>query len=209
MIDMSKKLFIIAGAAVVIGLIVFWPSEREITNYPPKNDTIVAFGDSLVAGRGDDSGGGFVTDLEDELDVSIQNKGVDGDTTEDGLARLNSVIDQDPGIVILLLGGNDYLRDVPIETTRRNLSRIITRLHESGAVVILLGVRGGILRDNYADMYANLADTHGTAYIPNVLDGLIGDPELMHDKIHPNAEGYERIAERVGKKLERVIQKRL
>lgn len=190
-------------AAVLVGLGVLFfilfrsAAPTDITNYPGNGNTIVAFGDSLVAGVGDSEGGGFVGDLEASLGVSIVNRGVSGDTTADGLARLNEVIAENPNVVIVLFGGNDFLQQVPPEETFANLDEMITRLHQAGSMVVLLGVRGGLLRDEYADQYQALAKKHDTAYVSDVLGGLITDRSLMADRVHPNDAGYEVIAKRV------------
>lgn len=157
---------------------------------------IVAFGDSLVYGTGS-SGGGFVRILEQRIGRPIENLGVPGDTTADGLARLDEVLELDPALVILLLGGNDFLRQLPQDETFANLSTIIERLQAGGAVVLLAGVRGGLLRDSFAARYEELAGRHGTAYVHDVLDDTLGVSGYMADQVHPNDRGYAVIAERM------------
>lgn len=182
-------------------LYIFWP-EATVTNAPPKNNTIVVFGDSLVEGIGSERGGGFVSMLAERLDTNIVNMGVGGNTTADGLARLNEVQKKDAGTVIILLGGNDAIRRVPLEETFQNLERIIRTLQGDGAMVVLLGVRGGVLSDPYDEQYEALAERTGAVYVENVLKGLIGRGENMYDGIHPNDKGYAIIAERVADALE-------
>lgn len=198
-----RSLLIITGIAFCIGLLwFFFAPEAEIVNYPPKNSQIVAFGDSLVAGVGATSGNDFVSVLSRMLGNPIVNLGVLGDTTAQGLARVDQVIAKDPGTVILLLGGNDYLKKIPQEETFANLRSIIAKLQAQGAVVVLLGVRGGILRDNFIDGFDALAEETGVIYVPDVLDGLIGRDAYMSDAIHPNDQGYAQIAERVFSAIE-------
>lgn len=174
----------------------------HISNYPPKNETIVAFGDSLVFGQGATTGADFVSRLGAILGRDIINLGVSGDTTERGLSRLEEVLEKDPGTVIVLLGGNDFLRRIPLETTRSNLATIIEALKANGSVVVLLGVRGNLLGDSADAMYEELSKTYGTVYVPDVLDGLLLKPELMSDGIHPNDAGYKHIAERLARVFE-------
>jgi lysophospholipase L1-like esterase len=97
----------------------------------------------------------------------------------------------------VLLGGNDFLRKVPRDTTYANLKMIISNIQEKGSAVLLLGVRGGLLSDNADEMYEDLARETKSAYVPDVLDGLFGDSRFMSDSIHPNNEGYKRMAERI------------
>jgi acyl-CoA thioesterase-1 len=144
--------------------------------------------------------------LSRQIDEPIVNLGVRGDTTADALQRLDQVVAQDPQVVIVLFGGNDYLQQIPTAETFANLNQIITTIHDAGAVVILLGVRGGLLRDGYKGEYTDLAQSLGTAHVPDVLDGLIGSPDLMSDPIHPNDAGYQIIADKVEPVLRELVQ---
>lgn len=191
---------------VVLGLLALWWPDSSITNYPSSGTSIVAFGDSLVAGYGATEGRDFVSVLSDRLGVPIVNLGHNGDTTQAALARVDAVLSADPKVVLLLLGGNDYLRRVPQEVTRENLGAIIEAIQSDGAVVLLLGVRGGVLRDGYSAMYESLAEDYGTAYVPDVLDGLLGNRTYMYDAVHPNDAGHAYIAQRVAPVLKRLIE---
>lgn len=190
---------------VVFVVYYFFMHSENIVNYPPKNGPIVAFGDSLVVGVGSSETEGFVGLLAEKVGQSIINEGVRGDTTADGLARIETVLELKPRIVLLLLGGNDYLRKVPKAETSENLRTIIKTLQAEGILVVLLGVRGGVLTDGYETMYEEMAQTTGSVYVENVLDGIFGNASLMSDSIHPNREGYTMIAERVYKKLAAIL----
>ena len=178
-------------------------TNHPITNYPPKGHRVVALGDSLIVGIGAGSPeGGFIPVLEKRLDTAIVNKGVSGDTTRDGLMRLeNDVLNENPDIVIVLLGGNDYLRQIPEEETFANLRTIISQTQSHGAVVMLLGVHGGLLVDHFDDNFAALAKETGSLFVPNVLDGIIDNKTLMSDEIHPNDRGYEKIVDKIAPSL--------
>lgn len=186
---MARMALALLCFAVLVGCA---PAVPQATRDGP----VVAFGDSLIFGTGS-SGGGFVRLLEQRIGRPIVNLGVPGDTTADGLARLDEVLSMRPAIVIVLLGGNDYLRQVPQEQTFSNLGRIIERLQAEGAVVLLAGVRGGLLRDTFAARFEELAKLHGTAYVHDVLDDTLGVKGYMADQVHPNDRGYEVIADRV------------
>lgn len=202
-----EKILIGIGIAALFGfgIFIFWP-EATIKNYPSGGTTIVAFGDSLVEGFGATSGNDFVSVLSKQIGEPIINLGVSGNTTEMGLARVDEVLKQDPKIVILLLGGNDYLRRIPKERTRQNLATIIERIQAQGSMVVLLGVRGGILGDGFASMYEELSETYQTAYVPDVLDDLFGNNKYMSDGIHPNDAGYKMIADRVSDELQPLLK---
>lgn len=188
-----------------IGLAIF--TNHPIKNYPPKGTHIIALGDSLIVGVGaENPEKGFIPVLAKRLNITIINKGISGDTTHDALLRLSKdVLDEKPDIVILLVGGNDILKQVPKEETFVNLRSIIARIQSRGAIVLLLGIRGGLLTDQYDDDFAALAKATGSLYVPNVLLGLIGNNALMSDEIHPNDRGYERIVDRVAPVLEGLI----
>lgn len=199
----SIALVVAAGAIIALS---FALSGYDIENYPPKAGPIVAFGDSLVEGAGAASGNDFVSVLSRRIGEPIRNFGQGGDTTAAALSRLESVRAQKPRIAIVLLGGNDYLRKVPRKTTFENLSKIVKALHDDGAVVLLLGVRGGLLGDSYASDFESFAETHKMAYVPNVLEGLLGDARYMSDAIHPNDAGYAMIADKVEPVLRKLLR---
>ncbi len=190
-------LVLFAGIAVIAGAFFIFMGSDKVTNYPPKEGSIVAFGDSLVAGYGSTKGNDFVSLLSKGLGEEIINLGVSGDTTAGGLARIDSALNREPKITILLLGGNDFLRKVPREETFSNLRTIISKLQERGSIVVLLGVRGGLLSDSADGYYKDLAEETGSAYVEDILDGLFGDARYMSDSIHPNDAGYLKIAERL------------
>jgi lysophospholipase L1-like esterase len=195
-----------AIAATGIALLAaFLPGCSRDVPKATRDGPIVAFGDSLVYGTGS-SGGGFVKMLERDIGRPIENLGVPGDTTADGLERIDEVLDLDAGVVILLLGGNDFLRQVPQDTIFANLSTIIERLQADGATVLLAGVRGGLVRDSFAARFEELADRHGTAYVHDVLDDTFGIDGYMADQVHPNDAGYRVIADRMRPVLQKMLQ---
>lgn len=206
---MTKKQLIfilLTTISFVFILYLFLGRDGTITNYPPKNQTVVAFGDSLIEGVGATPGNDFVSVVERNLRIEIMNKGLSGDTTTSALSRINEVLALEPGIVIILLGGNDVIRRIPKGETFQNLERIIENFQSEGAVVILLGVRGGILFDGYDKDFESLSKKHNTAYVSNVLDNLITNQKYMSDGIHPNDQGYAMIAKRVIPVLEKLIK---
>lgn len=204
-----KKLFSFLFVCLILFLIILsWIKQPEIKNADSSGLNIIAFGDSLVYGTGASQRG--ETDMfslvSKELGVNIINKGVPGDTTADGLERLESdVLSQNPRIVLVLLGGNDYLRKIPKEQTFLNLESIIQKIQEKGAVVILMGVRGGLL-DHFENDFERLAKKYHTGYVSNVLEGIILNRELMYDGVHPNDKGYKIISMRVSPSLESVLE---
>lgn len=202
----KTTIFIIILLALGIGVFIFYNKSPKITNYPSNGKTIVILGDSLVQGVGATKDNDFPAVLSKLINEPIINMGVSGNTTADGLARVPEVIAEDPKIVLVLLGGNDYLRKISIEETFRNIDEIISNLQRKGAVVVLLGIQGGILADKYEKYFEELAEKRGTLYVPNVLEGIIGRPNLMSDAIHPNDLGYQKIAEKIYPILNNVLK---
>ena len=199
--------FGVVGVLALVGILwwLFNPT-TTVTNYPGEGTTIIAFGDSLIEGVGASVGNDLPNLLSIGIGKPIENMGVPGETTNDGLARIDAVIAKDPKLVIVLLGGNDYLKRIPIDDTFQNLETIIDRIHESGAMVLLLGIQGGILGDPFKERFAALAALKGVAYVPNVLSGVIGNASLMDDAVHPNNAGYAAIAAKILPELEQLIE---
>ena len=190
-------------AAIGVGLALLvilswgiWHRSHDIRNYPSSGTDIVAFGDSLVWGEGSDQGKDFVSLLSQKIGQPIVNLGNPGDTTADGLARINALDKYHPKVVLLLLGGNDYLKRVPVDVTFANLGKIIENIQARGAIVVLLGVRGGVI-DHFSGRFSDLSKKYETAYVSDVLSGLIGEPKYMFDEVHPNNAGYAIIANRI------------
>lgn len=170
----------------------------SVRNYPSGNRNIIALGDSLVQGFGAAPEDSMVATLSRLIKSPIRNAGVAGDTTERALKRLEQdVLVHDPQVVIVLLGGNDVLQGVRKTNTVSNLRAIVSRIQESGAVVILVGVQGGVFTDTLAGDFRTIASETRGAYVPNILRGIIGHPFLSSDSVHPNAEGYRIMAERI------------
>ncbi len=186
--------------------IYYFSRTAPVTNYPSNGTDIIAFGDSLVEGVGSTNGNDFVSLLSKKIGQPIINLGHAGDTTADGIARLSELDNYNPKVVLLLLGGNDHLKKIPVTDTHKNLSVIIQNIQARGAVVLLLGVRGGLFNDRFDTEFEDLRDIYHTAFVPDVLDGLFGNMQYMSDAIHPNDTGHEMIAERVYPVLMEVIK---
>jgi acyl-CoA thioesterase-1 len=184
---------------------------------PDTRPVIVAFGDSLTAGYGVESGQGWPEILQGMLDQKslayrVVNQGISGDTTSGGLARVSAAVSLNPKAVILELGANDGLRGLPVASTEENLSRMIEQFQKSGAKVLLAGIT---LPRNYGPdyirdfdrVYPALAKKYKTAYLPFLMEGVALDPKLMQqDALHPNAEGHRKMAALVWKYLEPLLE---
>jgi len=169
---------------------------------------VIAFGDSLTAGFGAPAGEDYPSSLSKLIGVSVVNAGVSGDTTDAALARIETdVLSKEPRIVIVGLGGNDFLRGVPRSSTETNLRAIVRKVQGSGAMVVLLGFTFPRLGANYEEMYERVADEEGCLLIPGILKGILTDSSLKSDEIHPNVRGYQLMAERVSAPCKKLIRK--
>lgn len=191
------------AAAVVVVLVIagvwyFKPhGEAGITNYPSKGSDVIAFGDSLVVGYGATADHDFVTLLSKKIGEQIINLGVNGDTTDSAVERLKVFDRYHPKVVLVLLGGNDALQHVATADTFKNLHTIVTDLQKRGAIVLVLGVRGGLIDTIYPGEFQKLIDETHAAYVPDVLSGLFGNRSYMADGIHPNDAGNAIIADKI------------
>lgn len=201
---------IIVGILILfIGGGVFWYFTRdwEIKNYPSTmRGPILMFGDSLVEGVGATEGNTLPEQLGNKLGTEILNYGVSGDTTRDGLARLDDALLVKPRVVIMLLGGNDFLKKIPRGETFANLEKIVTAFQRGGAVTVVVGVRSGIIGGGADDEFEALAKKTGSVYVSDVLSGIFGHAELMSDAIHPNSVGYGQIADRLAPLLSKYVK---
>ena len=188
---------IAAAFLIALGVYLLLRGDNTIRNYPSEGADVIAFGDSLIEGVGSTNGKDFVSLLSQRIGYPIVNLGVSGNTTAQGLARIEELARYNPKVVLLLLGGNDHLRKVPIEETFANLGKLIEEIQSRGAIVLLLGVRGSLLGDRFEEHFEDLAERYQTAYVPDVLDGLFRRAEYMSDAIHPNDAGYTIIADRI------------
>jgi len=209
--ETHRRELLIAAAALGLALLIWivWPSPySKVVNLDSRGASIIAFGDSLTAGYGAGPGEDYPSRVSAILGTPIINAGVSGDTTDMALARIdNDVLAQNPRIVIVGLGGNDFLRGVPIESTESNLRSIIRKIHGAGAMVVLIGFQFPSLNAHYDTMYAAVAKDEGCLLITKTLKGVLTDSSLKSDAIHPNARGYQIMAERVAKPLAKLIHK--
>lgn len=204
-----RTLIIVVGVAVALLAWRFWPGRSwSYANLPPTaTGPWVAFGDSLTEGYGG-TGGGYPAQLSRSIGVPIQNFGVSGEKSVDGVARLPKLEELSPRVVLLCFGGNDVLQGVRRDEMISNLAVMIDRLQARGSFVVLLGIRGAsLVGDRNASAFEELAREKKVLFVPNILDGVIGTPSLMSDYVHPNDAGYARIAERVEEALRPVLAK--
>lgn len=184
-------------------------TKKEIRNLDSKGKEIICFGNSLTYGYGVESNQSYPSVLAQKIDLAVINAGVNGDTTSSALARLEKdVLSHDPYLVIVELGANDFLTKMPMQETVKNLSQIIDKIQAKGAIVALVDISAGLLFKEYKAQYKKLAQVKGAIFIPDVLTGIITNPNLKSDFLHPNGEGYSLMAARIYDKIKLYLKKR-
>jgi acyl-CoA thioesterase-1 len=204
---LSRRSFVIAVVLAVPAVFWLFRSSDPRAARATAGQGIIAFGDSLVEGRGATPGYDFVSVLSRRLGVPIINAGRSGDTAEAALSRLDrAVLARNPRVVIVLLGGNDFLRRVPREETFGHLATIVERIRQRGAAVVLVGVNVGLFSDSYGGEYEPLARRTSAGLVPDILNGILGHADRMSDSIHPNDQGHQMIADRLEPALRDLVR---
>lgn len=204
---MQKYILLALGVIVLVTVVFFVFRKDPESKKPTSGKNIIAFGDSLVFGVGADKYKDFVSLLSVKANVPIINAGKSGDTTATALGRLKQdVLDKDPKVVIIILGGNDILRRVPKQETLKNIRNIVTQIQSTGAAVILGGIDSGYIIGNLSADYEDVAKELKTSFVPDILGGIISKKDLMYDTIHPNSKGYEIMSEKFKHPLEELVK---
>ena len=179
---------------------------------------IVCFGDSLTAGHGVSAGETYPDFLQRDLDsrnyaYHVVNKGIDGNTTKDGVDRLKDVLPLHPQIVVVEFGGNDGLRGLPISVTRQNLDQIVSSLLKTGTKVVIAGITlppnyGSDYIQQFNETYAALARKYKVPLIPFLLRKVYGTPgSMQEDGIHATEKGNQQVALNVLEALMPLLKK--
>ena len=163
---------------------------------------LVCFGDSITAGYGLQPGQAYPAALQRKLDQSgyryeVNNQGTSGATTKDAVANLRTVLQLHPDVVIVEYGGNDGLRGLPLDLTRRNLDTVLTTLENAHIKILLAGITlppnyGSDYIQSFEAMFRELARKHHTAFVPMIYKDLVRESNtIQSDGIHPTAKGSD------------------
>jgi acyl-CoA thioesterase-1 len=199
-------------APIALGLVIL--AAPAIARDP----VVLDFGDSLTAGLGLPASEAFPAKLEawlhdQGIGARVVNAGVSGDTTADGLARLDWALADKPDLVILALGANDALRGIDPSTVRANLDKMIVKIQASGGRVLLLGMLapsnwGEEYKDAFDGIFPELARAHRLPLYPFFLEGVAMKPELNQpDGLHPNERGVTVLVDRIAPIVARLLER--
>ncbi len=175
-----------------------------------KRPVIVCFGDSITAGYGVDPALTYPQDMQHDLDAQglhyrVVNMGVSGETTKDGVARLDAVLARKPEVVVVEFGGNDGLRGLPLADSQRNLTTLVTALRKGGAKVLLVAISqppeyGQDYITHFQAMFPAVAHQTNVPLLPFAAfaKGVYGTAgNVQDDQIHPTASGDKVLARNV------------
>lgn len=198
----EKAIAFLTVTAMLMATILFILLAGCSKSAPPlsrlaETDVILAFGDSLTYGTGVSKEMSYPSILASRISRTVINEGIPGELSADGLLRLPGLLNEHkPALVILCHGGNDFLRKQPLDQLEENLKQMIQLAKESGAEVMLIGVpQPKLLMLSDAEVYAKIAKEMNLPYVENALSEILSESALKSDAVHPNAQGYQQLAE--------------
>jgi len=190
-----------------------------ITSFSAQALTILAFGDSLMSGYGLEEAQGFVPQLEKTLErenikARVVNAAVAGNTTGDGLARLDWSLSEKPDFVLLALGANDALRGLDPEQAKLNLEEIIKQVQKENIPIFFIGMKA--LRNwgpeyvaEFDAIFPDIAAKYHLPFYPFFLEGVATKAELNQpDGLHPNPEGVKIIVQQMLPSIKKALSDR-
>ena len=165
-------------------------------------DAILAVGDSLTAGFGAPKGADYPAQLAQILGHKVINGGVSGDTSAQALARLPDLLVQKPKLVVVSIGGNDFLQRQPESGTRENIRKMVADIRATGVPAVLVAIphfTTGALLGMVSEhpLYAELANELDVPLLKGAWADILGDKDLKSDAVHANAAGYWLFAEQL------------
>jgi len=164
----------------------------------PPDAVILAFGDSLTYGTGATAEESYPAVLQTLVGRTVIRSGIPGEATAESLERLPDVLDEySPSLMILCIGGNDFLRQLGEQQAADNIRAMIRLAKEKGVEVVLVGVPKFGLMLKPAKFYQQIADEFNIPNEDGIMHKILVSRDLKSDEIHPNAKGYRLFAEEV------------
>jgi acyl-CoA thioesterase-1 len=195
----AKHNSVVAGIYLLVLACVFSGCTRSnIANLESEGKNIICFGDSITIGFGAENGQDYPAALSKMTNVPVVNAGINGDTSREAIRRIDTdVLQKEPLLVIIEFGGNDFLNKTPVQETMNNIEEMIKIIQAKGAMVAIADISTFLVMSDYGKEFKRLSQKYRTILIPGILNGIITDPQLKSDFVHPNSKGYQLIAHRV------------
>ncbi len=172
--------------------------ETNIKNFPNPNRAVVAFGDSLTAGYGAPAGNSYPDVLAKKINRPVVNLGVSGETAAQAPARIGQVLREQPYMVLIEFGANDHMRQQSRQAAINAVAQIVDEVQAAGAIAVIVDT-GGPGMGEYTKAYKQMAKEKGALFVPGIIKGIFYKPSLKSDQVHPNAQGYALVADKVHK----------
>lgn len=205
--SMQRRTFI--RAVIAAGVISACSRESQLPAISP-GKTVLAFGDSVTFGTGASPGEDWPSLLARSTGWRVTNAGIPGDTAEAARERIQALLDEhQPALVIIEMGGNDFLRRRSQKAVKEDLRHIIRQVRQSGSQSVLLAVPELSLlsvvtrKTSDAPIYKELAEEEKIPLISALFSEILAQPELCADQIHPNAKGYRQMASGIHAQLKK------
>ncbi len=198
MFALTRRRFALAalGAAALAGC----GRKKSSAEAVPPGSTVLALGDSLTYGTGASPETSYPAVLAELTGWNVVNAGVPGDTSAQALARLPALLEEhQPRLVIVSIGGNDFLRKLPEADTRANVHAACQQALDVGAQVLLVAVPRASVAAALGQMtdHALYAEVAQDLKLPLQRQGwgeVLSQSDLRSDQVHANAKGYAQFA---------------
>lgn len=198
-----KKMFVWAVIAAVV-FYVWQGRKTTVKNFPNDREAVVAFGDSLTEGYGAAAGESYPDVLARKIDRPVINLGLSGDTAARAPLRLDSVLAEEPYMVLIEFGANDHMRQQSRQAAINAVAQIVDEVQQAGAIAVIVDT-GGPGMGEYSKAYKKMAKEKGALFVPGILKGIFYKRHLKSDAVHPNAQGYALVADKVHKVIKNYL----
>lgn len=191
--------YILTIAIATILLIILFREEQIESRQLLPQDTILAFGDSLTYGHGVEPSYSYPSILAEISGYRVINEGLSGELSSSGLQRLSTILEESSSkLLILCHGGNDIIQRRSPTKLKANLMTMIDMAHKKGMQVLLIGVPDiSLIGLSIHPLYKEIAQEKKIAFVDDMLEDILSDSSLKGDRIHPNRQGYRKMAEMI------------
>ena len=189
---MLKKIFLFL---FIMCMLVSCSKNNQI-----KINSIICFGDSLTHGYGATNEQTYPYFLQQLTNIPVVNKGINGNTSKDGLDRIDDILQFKNSLVIVEFGANDFFQQIQISETKKHIEQIIDKLQQNNDIVVLVSTEDKQLNKLH-NMLKSLAKEKNVLFVNGILNEIWNNRELFSDDIHPNSNGYKLVADKIYKNI--------